>query len=327
MVLLASGEVPGGASSSREGALIVDMLLGEPVTMDEMLEDLSKARIVYLGEVHSIKRHHELQLEIFRRMSDGTGPGLGPRGMRPALGMEMFTREQQDALDRWLAGKADLGALIRDLGGEHWTNIRDYEEVLLTARDRKVRILGLNAPDRLVKRVARVGLAGLSPEELAQIPPDTDQISPQLDRLLRLRLRVHKAFEKRSLDSIVLAQAVRDATMARSISRYLDSEAGRDRTVVVIAGAGHVNYGLGIPERVLRTHKLPYRIVIPTECGELRLSEEEKRQSLPLDMVTHMDLRFLRAPIADYLHVIPRKEENEPAAPNEPESDGLTMLH
>ncbi len=327
MVLLASGEVPGGASSSREGALIVDMLLGEPVTMDEMLEDLSKARIVYLGEVHSIKRHHELQLEIFRRMSDGTGPGLGPRGMRPALGMEMFTREQQDALDRWLAGKADLGALIRDLGGEHWTNIRDYEEVLLTARDRKVRILGLNAPDRLVKRVARVGLAGLSPEELAQIPPDTDQISPQLDRLLRLRLRVHKAFEKRSLDSIVLAQAVRDATMARSISRYLDSEAGRDRTVVVIAGAGHVNYGLGIPERVLRTHKLPYRIVIPTESGELRLSEEEKRQSLPLDMVTHMDLRFLRAPIADYLHVIPRKEENEPAAPNEPESDGLTMLH
>jgi uncharacterized iron-regulated protein len=263
-------------------------------------------------------RHHDVQREIIQKLSE--------KGLKLVLGMEMFTHEQQGALDRWTAGRSDIGGLIRELGTEYWTNIRDYEKILLTARDRNIRILGINAPDKLVKRVAQVGLDGLSPDENVQIPADTDQVNPQLDRLLRLRLRVHRAFEKRRLDSIVLAQAVRDATMARSISRFLETEEGKDAIVVVIAGSGHVNYGLGIPERVSRTSKLPYRVVIPTESGELRLTEQEKRQAMPVD-ISHEDLRFLQSPIADYLHVIPRTEEKEPSTPKELETNGLTMIH
>ncbi len=302
----------GNALPACAGALIIDLYMGEPVTMEEMVEDLSKSRAVYLGEVHSITRHHEVQREIIQRLFD--------KGLKLALGMEMFTREQQEALDRWYAGRSDLRGLIQDLGSEYWTNIRDYEQILTFARARKIRILGLNAPDRLVKKVARSGLEGLTESERAEIPKDTTSINPQLDRLLRLRLRVHKAFEKRRLDAIVLAQAVRDATMARTIARFLDSDDGKDATMVVIAGSGHLNYGLGIPERVSHAHKARYRIVLPTESGELRLSEEEKRHAVPVD-ITHEDLRFLKAPIADYLHLIPRKEVEQPGDEQHPSED------
>jgi uncharacterized iron-regulated protein len=281
--------------------IIIDVLMGEPVPLQTMLEDLSAVRIVYIGEIHTIKRHHQLQTRLLRALSD--------RGLKLALGMEMFSREQQPILDKWSKGAADIDALIRELGKEHWTNLRDYGSLLKSAREMKIPIVGLNAQDKLVRKVAREGIEGLSESERRELPTHLLEINPLNDRLLRLRLKVHKAFEDKSLDRIVLAQALRDATMATAAAKFLDSPEGKDRLMVVVAGNGHVNYGFGIPERLRKLNGLPYRIILPTESGELVLSEEEKRQSLPVQ-ITHEDLKFIRVPIADYLHVIPLKESS-----------------
>ena len=259
-----------------------------------------RSRIIYLGEIHTIARHHKLQTDILKRLKE--------RGLKPALGMEMFSTEHQPILDRWLSGKQSINDLIRELGKEHWTNLKDYESVLTTARDLGIPVIGLNAPDKLVRKLAREGLAGLSPEDKASLPEDLEQINPLNDRLLRLRLRVHKAFEDKSLDNIVLAQSLRDATMARAVVEFLNSPKGKDATMLVIAGTGHLNYGFGIPERVKRRLDLPFRIILASESGELVLSEEEMRQMAPIHL-THKDLEFIQKPIADYLHVIPLKEE------------------
>ena len=195
-----------------------------------------------------------------------------------------------------------------ELGREHWTNLEDYEKVLNLAREGRVPIVALNARDELVRKVAHAGLEGLTESEKREIPEGIEKINPLQDRLLRLRLRVHRAFEMASLDRIVLAQALRDETMAQTVSSFLDSSEGKNRLMLVIAGSGHVNYGFGIPEGVQRRNGLPYRIVIPTESGELVLSEAEKRQSVPVH-ITHEELRFIRTPIADYLQAVPLKKE------------------
>ncbi|MGO9568003.1 MAG: ChaN family lipoprotein [Desulfomonilaceae bacterium] len=279
---------------------IIDLYMGEPVPQDVMLDDLSAVRIVYLGEIHTIARHHELQVEILR--------GLLDRDLKVAVGMEMFSRESQPILDRWQTGNQSVADLILELRREHWTNLQDYEKVLTLARERHVPIVGLNARDTLVRKVAREGLDGLTESEKREIPAGVEKINPLQDRLLRLRLRVHKAFEKASLDRIVLAQALRDETMAETVSGFLDTSDGKNRLMLVIAGSGHVNYGFGIPERVQSRNSLPYRIVMPTESGELVLTEAEKRQSVPVD-ITHEDLRFIPTPIADYLQAVPLKKE------------------
>lgn len=281
--------------------VVLDVLLGEPIPFEAMLEDLARVRIIYLGEFHTIKRHHELQTEIVRCLSK--------LGLKLALGMEMFSEAQQPVLDKWQKGKTSVSELIRGLGREHWTNLEDYQHVLTLARDLGVPIFGLNASDALVKKVAREGIEGLTPSEESQIPQGIEPINPDYDRLLRLRLKVHRAFQDKSLDRIVLAQALRDETMARAIVRAMDSAEGKDRVLVVIAGSGHVNYGFGIPERVRKLSSVPDRIVLPTESGELVLSEAEERQAAPIT-ISHEDLRFIRAPIADYLHVLPLKESN-----------------
>ncbi|MGB6067294.1 MAG: ChaN family lipoprotein [Desulfomonilaceae bacterium] len=279
---------------------IIDLYMGEPVPRHAMFDDLSTVRIVYLGEIHTIARHHELEEEVLR--------GLLDREVKLAIGMEMFARKQQPILDRWQRGTTNVSDLIKELGQDHWTNLQDYSNVLTLARKRHVPIIALNANDLLVHKVAHEGLGRLTKSEKLEIPKGVEKINPLLDRLLRLRLRVHKAFEKESLDRIVLAQALRDATMAQTVSRFLDSPAGKDRLMLVIAGSGHVNYGFGIPERVHAHNRLSYRIIVATESGELVLSNEEKRESVPIE-ITHEDLRFIQTPIADYLQTLPLKEK------------------
>ena len=281
---------------------IIDLLMGEPVTMETLLDDLAEVRITYLGEIHTIARHHKLQTDILKRLKE--------QGLKLALGMEMFSTDQQAILDRWLAGKQSISALIRDLGKEHWTNLKDYEPVLTAARDLGIPIIGLNARDILVHKLAMSGLESFSPEEKDSLPKDLEQINPLNDRLLRLRLRVHKAFEDKSLHNIVLAQSLRDATMARAVVDFLNSPKGKDAAMLVIAGSGHLNYGFGVPERVSRRLQVPFRIILASESGELVLSEEEIRQMAPIH-ITHKDLEFIQKPIADYLNVIPLKEETQ----------------
>jgi uncharacterized iron-regulated protein len=288
----------GGFTMASSDPFIIDLLMGEPVTLETMTDDISGARIVYVGEIHTIARHHQLQIQILRTLAE--------RGLKLSLGMEMFSREQQPILDKWQKGNESVTKLTEELGKEHWTNLQDYGGILILARESGIPIIGLNAKDVLVRKMARQGIEGLNEEERNELPPGFPEINPLNDRLLRLRLKVHKAFEKQSLDRIVLAQALRDATMASAVAAYLDSPGGRDRAMVVIAGTGHLNYGFGIPERVRELTGLSCRIVLPSESGELVLSEEEKRQALPVH-ITHEDLKFIRVPIADYLHVIPLK--------------------
>jgi uncharacterized iron-regulated protein len=296
---------PGRAMAESE-EMIIDMLMGEPIPLEMMLEDISTVGIIYLGEIHTIERHHKIKTRIVRRMAD--------RGLSLALGMEQFGVEDQAVLNEWRKGDESLDALKKKLG-VYWTNLDDYGPLLLTARRLGIPILGLNAPDKLVKQVARKGIEGLTKADREKIPEGTADLNPKNDRLLRMRLRVHRAFEGKSLDRIVLAQALRDETMARTATRFLESPEGKGRILLVVAGSGHVNYGFGIPERGFRLNKLPYRIILPTESGQLELTEEEQRQVAPVT-ITHEDLKFIRSPIADYLHVVPREKDKEQETPH-----------
>ena len=291
--------VANGLASSP--SLVIDLLMGEPVQVESLLDDLESVRVVYVGEIHTIARHHVFQAGLLKALAE--------RKPKLALGMEMFTQDQQPILDRWQQGDEDISALMRDLGGERWTNLRDYGFVLLAARKLRVPIVGLNASDALVHKVARKGLDALTPEEKRAIPADLkEHINPLNDRLLRLRLRVHMAFQGKGLDRIVLAQALRDETMAQGVVRFLKSPAGLDRTMMVIAGNGHVNFGFGIPEAVKRLLDVTSRIVLCSESGELVLSAEEERQAVHIS-ITHEDLRFIRVPIADYVQIAPLPDE------------------
>ena len=106
-------------------------------------------------------------------------------------------------------------------------------------------------------------------------------------------MMVHVSATPQMLRPMIEAQIARDEAMAEAIAAFMESEQGRGRKVLVLCGAGHVAYGLGLPTRVRR--RLPNikdRIVLFSESGEVRLSPEEKAQSRAIE-ITHEQLREL----------------------------------
>jgi uncharacterized iron-regulated protein len=73
-------------------------------TAPEVLQELVRVNVIYLGETHDSPEDHQAQLEIIQE--------LYRRNRKIAIAMEMFQRPYQGVLDRYLAGKITETQLI-----------------------------------------------------------------------------------------------------------------------------------------------------------------------------------------------------------------------
>jgi uncharacterized iron-regulated protein len=296
-VVVAAGDEPARPS------LWIDVYTGEPVTYGELLDDLQEADVVYLGERHTLNRHHELQRRIVADLAE--------RGVPLALGLEQMEVHFQPILDRYAGGEIDFDELAREADwGRRWHNFQQYRPVMEAARQAGAPIRALNARRETIRDVFRQGgVAKLPPDTRRELPENMQLEDADYQKWLGIILGVHLAATPERMRPMIEAQIARDEHMAEQLVTLLKSPAGEDRTAIVLVGSGHVNYGLGLPARVrTRVPKIRDRIVILSESGDVELTEAEKAVSKPVE-VTHEKLRAMAQPIADYLHVTKLKEE------------------
>ena len=80
---------------------------------------------------------------------------------------------------------------------------------------------------------------------------------------------------------------------------------------MVVCGSGHCQFGLGTPDRVRRRLEgVRDRIVLMSESGDVKLTAAEKAMKRNIS-IRHRDLEFIRRPLADYLHVVQAKPNEE----------------
>jgi len=99
----AYAEEPRERADANRTSLWVDVYQGEPVPYEEVLEDLTTVRTIYLGERHTLQRHHEMQAKILN--------DLAQKGLPLALGLEQMESSQQSHLDRYNQGEIDFRIL------------------------------------------------------------------------------------------------------------------------------------------------------------------------------------------------------------------------
>jgi uncharacterized iron-regulated protein len=287
---------PGNAQQRPRAMLWVDAVEGEPVAFQDMLEDLSQSRVIYLGEIHSIPRHHELEREVLE--------GLEKRGLRLVLAMEQFEFSAQLVLDRFNSGGMDVSRLVKEAELEkRWPGYSNYVGLITAARAHEIPVLALNARAETIRAIGRRGLERLTTDQRQQLPQQIVTKDPVYERWLNKVLGVHMAFDTSRLRPAFEAQVARDETMADRLANYLNSPAGQKRTAVVVCGRGHCEYGLGTPARVYR--RIPgirQRIVLFSESGDLELTEQERKQARSIE-VSHEFLRELERPAGDYFQV------------------------
>ena len=247
-------ENPYPATGQPQVGQIVYLPTGTLVTSGQMLSVVTDSRIVYVGETHDNPASHRLELKVLKAMA-ARYPG------HLALGMEMFTTAQQQALDAWVAGKLSEKAFLRQSRWyQVWQfNFAYYRALLDFARKEKIPVIGLNAPHHLVHEVGKTPLGQL-PAAVRRRLPKMDLHDPYQRALVKAIYQGH-VHGKNELQAFERVQTLWDETMASSVARYLESPAGRNMHMVVLAGGDHISYGFGIPRRVFRRLPTSYVLV------------------------------------------------------------------
>ncbi len=295
------------SASAQRPAFWVDLKLGEPVSTEELLEDLAEVDVIYLGETHRLERHHRLQAEIVRELAASERPLI--------VGLEQIEARDQEGVDRYNSGALDFEGLAEAIAWEkQWNNYEAYREIVEAVREAGGRLVGLNGPHEVIRLVGKNGVEGIEADERASLPAEIFLDDPVYEKLLETLLLVHMSMEKGFLRKVFEAQAARDESMAAALVDAWKEQAAKSEKrpiAVVICGAGHCQFGLGMPDRVRR--RLPEardRIVLMSESGDLELTDEEKAMSRDIE-IKHRDLEFIERPVADYLHATEPKPEEE----------------
>ena len=234
---------------------IVHVATGEKITFSQLADAFNGARIIYVGEVHSNRESHELELQVLKEFYKRSNGNL-------AIGMEMFKRPHQGILDKWTNGEISEKDLLysTDWDYEWGYDYNHYKGIMDFIRDNKIPIVALNITKEFGKTIRKKGLEGLSEEEKDILPEiDTTDIYHRkyLERILKSHghgdTDMSGLFEK-----FYQVQCAWEDVMADSITRYLSSPQAKGKKLLVLVGGGHIIYHFGVPKRVYRTNHLPY---------------------------------------------------------------------
>jgi uncharacterized iron-regulated protein len=248
--MLHSGAASGAVHSRPVSRPVANGSISLTQPQANLLQKLRGADIIYLGETHDRLVDHQAQLTLIE--------ALHRHNPQLVIGMEMFQRPYQSALDAYLRGTIDEETMLatteyRQRWRFDWSL---YAPIVQFAKAHSFPILALNAPTEIVRQVAREGLVALKPDT-PHIPPlaeiDTSN-TVYRQRLLKLYESFHQGQgNSAGFERFFQAQILWDETMAEVIAQYWLKHP--ERQIVVLVGEGHVLYGEGIPQRVARRLK------------------------------------------------------------------------
>lgn len=247
-------------------AAVFEVRSGRHLSGRDFVRRLADNDAVFVGEQHDDPLTHHVESRLLQELYRALGDRL-------TVGMEMFERDGQGALDAYLAGRITETELAKRVA--LWPNYStDYRPLVEFARATHIPVAATNAPQRIVRRVGREGLSTV----LATLP-EADRnliartvLAPEGDEYARRFTAVigdghgdGAPMDVSTIRRFFEAQCVRDDTMAESVAQVLDT----GRFVLHINGGFHSDAALGTVQRLLWRRPLGTRIatvkVVPSK--------------------------------------------------------------
>ncbi len=244
--------------------------------LDDLIPLLLDRRVVYVGEQHDRYEDHLNQLAVIRGLHEGGGD--------VAVGMEFFQQPFQGVLDAYIAGEISETEMLRQTEYfERWRyDYRLYRPILRYAREQGLALIALNVAKEVTDKAGDLGIAGLDAEARAQMPTEIDRDDAAYRARVKAVYDMHPKGEDADFERFLDVQLLWDEGMAERAAGYL--QANPSKTLVVLAGVGHVEHGQGIPKRV------------------------QRRIALPAATIVNGSRRPLTATLADYVLFPPRQD-------------------
>jgi uncharacterized iron-regulated protein len=222
--------------------------------LSEMLKDIVKSRVVFIGENHTEFSSHLNQLKIIKAMYK--------KDKNLAIGMEMFQKPFQEVLDDFIAGKiTEKEMIIKTEYFKRWKyDYELYRPIMLFAKEKQIPIIALNIDRDITKKVVGEGLDALSDEQLSLVPSSIDYANTNYKEMLREIFGMHQSQSFKNFEEFYHAQLIWDETMATNIVDFLHKNPKYN--MAVLAGNGHIIHGYGIPSRIKRRGISDYTITL-----------------------------------------------------------------
>ncbi len=252
---------------------------GKPASIDDIVAEMERVQVVFIGESHDDPTGHMLEAELLERAYEAYGaPSSNDESPRAvALSLEFFQRDVQPILDEYLAGLITEKAFRAD--SRPWPRYEtDYRPLIEFSKENSLAVIAANAPRRYTTRVTMSGresLNDLSPEALATLAPlpygqPSDEYRDQWVQVISEVMQEEgmkcglpipepeegeEAVQPRApvgshsnMGNQLHSQVLWDATMAYWISEYLAQQP--DGLVLHMVGGFHVERGTGTPEHL-----------------------------------------------------------------------------
>lgn len=264
--LQTSGYVPERVYDTRRNAF---------ADFEVMLADLAGADIVFVGEQHDNPNTHRLEHALL--------DGLRRRRVTVTLSLEMFERDVQSTLDKYLAGSISEAEFLED--ARPWPRYAsDYRPLVELAKAQGWSVIAANVPRRYAADVAKTGKAALdrlSDTDRQHAARDLECPRDAYFERFAAAMGGHTGTAKPSgtasptenskradpatTDRYYWSQCVKDETMAESIANAV-RRTDRRGPVVHVNGAFHSDFGAGAAERTRRRltgHRVTVVSILP----------------------------------------------------------------
>ncbi len=204
---------------------------GKKTTYKKLLKASEKSDLVLFGEFHDNPISHWLELELTQDVHQNKSI---------VLGAEMFERDNQAALNKYLKGEINQKGL--DTLARLWNNYKtDYKPLVEYAKSKKLPFVATNIPRRYASMVYRGGFEALDTlsadqkQWIAPLPVKYDASLSQYQKMLEMA-------QGHGGDNLPKAQAIKDATMAYSILEHIQPNS----VFIHYHGSYHSNFYEGI---------------------------------------------------------------------------------
>jgi uncharacterized iron-regulated protein len=281
-----------------------------PLSLTQLIAELSEADVVILGEYHDDPATHRMQLEVLRLMAAAHQDNL-------VLTMEMFERDVQPVIDEYWQGRITEARFLE--GSRPWKNYQtDYRPLIEFARSRGIPLIAANPPTELARKVAREGIDGffaaLTSQQAAWIALETtapdDAYWQRFLAVMGGGDPTHGGMDEARIRQFYCAQCLKDDTMAESIvaaARWWRHPAidkrqyqPAPRPVLHINGSFHSDFAHGVPQRVRqREPEFAVRTVALRPVVDFRLPSSGG------SMNPHGETLSDGTPVADYVLFVP----------------------
>lgn len=245
---------------------VYDTRRGAFTDFESMVADLAGADVVFVGEQHDDRGTHRLEEALLG--------GLRRRKVAPDVSLEMFERDVQGVLDKYLAGSIAEPQFLQE--SRPWPRYAtDYRPLVEMAKTDGWRVVAANLPRRIASAVAKSGEMAIEQLPAAdralvaaqlECPHDAyftrfseamTNHSPPESKAARPGSTPSIAEQRVTTNRYYWSQCAKDETMAESVARTVTDRAGKRGPVVHFTGAFHTDFGAGTAERTRR--RLPGR--------------------------------------------------------------------